>query len=120
MKTILLAEDDAVCRYVVGRTLRKHGYNVLEAEDGMVAERVLETHTPDLVVLDLMMPNLDGLEVLKHLRQRQFQTPILLFSALDHTPMVEEAQSLGVDGYIVKTATVLDDLLEQVEKLVGH
>ena len=39
---ILLAEDDAVCRYVVGRTLRKHGYNVLEAEDGMVAEQVLE------------------------------------------------------------------------------
>jgi two-component system OmpR family response regulator len=99
---ILIAEDDAIIADGLSRSLRQGGYAVDWAADGVDAEAALLTATYDLLILDLGLPKLSGLEVLKHLRARNSQLPVLILTALDGTGDRVKGLDLGADDYMVK------------------
>jgi len=102
METILIVDDDVRLLKMLRRTLVYEGYDVLTAEDGQKAlEQVYEQH-PDLVVLDWMLPELNGLDVLGALREDQNEIPVLMLTARDAIEDRVEGLEGGADDYLVK------------------
>ena len=99
---ILLAEDDRVIADGLGRSLRKSGYAVDWVANGADADSALVSGTYDLVILDLGLPRLSGQEVLKRLRARKSNVPVLVLTALDGTSDRVKGLDLGADDYMVK------------------
>lgn len=99
---ILLAEDDRVIADGLGRSLRKSGYAVDWVANGADADNALLSGTYDLVILDLGLPRLSGQEVLKRLRARKSNVPVLILTALDGTSDRVKGLDLGADDYMVK------------------
>lgn len=101
MQTILIADDDHKIIDMLRRTLVYEGYDVLTAVDGPEALAQAQSHQPDLVVLDWMMPGLSGLEVARRLRAAD-KTPILMLTARDAIEDRVEGLDVGADDYLVK------------------
>ncbi|RVP09942.1 DNA-binding response regulator [Sinorhizobium meliloti] len=100
-KTILIVDDDPEIRRLVGDFLGREGFEVELAQDGWEMDRALERATPDLVILDLMLPGEDGLSICRRLRAKQ-SVPILLLTAKgDETDRVVGLE-IGADDYVVK------------------
>lgn len=98
---ILVVEDDLSLSEVLAFTLRRAGYKVIAAHDGVTALQLWEAEKPELVVLDLNLPKLDGLAVCRQIRS-QAQTPIIILSVLGSDETVVKGLELGADDYIVK------------------
>ena len=117
MKRILVAEDQTDIRDLLALNLRSAGYDVTEAVDGLAALAFENARPHDLLVLDLMMPGMDGLDLCKHLRGRGINTPILMLTAksteLDRVLGLE----LGADDYLTKPFS-LAELLARVKALL--
>jgi two-component system response regulator MprA len=101
MMTILVVDDDPSILSVVSRGLRFEGYQVLVAADGLEALRIAREQALDMVVLDVMLPNLDGLEVCRRLR-RGTDIPILMLTARDAVPDRIAGLDSGADDYLIK------------------
>jgi DNA-binding response OmpR family regulator len=99
---ILIAEDDAIIADGLSRSLRQGGYAVDWAPNGLEADAALVTVTYDLLILDLGLPKLPGLDVLKRLRARGSKVPVLILTALDGTGDRVKGLDLGADDYMVK------------------
>lgn len=99
---ILIAEDDHIIADGLCRSLRQGGYAVDWAPNGQEADAALSTVEYDLLILDLGLPKLPGLEVLKRLRARTSQVPVLILTALDGTGDRVKGLDLGADDYMVK------------------
>ena len=99
---ILIAEDDAIIADGLSRSLRQAGYAVDWAANGQDADTALLTVSYDLLILDLGLPKLPGIEVLKRLRSRTSQLPVLILTALDGTHDRVKGLDLGADDYMVK------------------
>ncbi len=109
---ILIAEDETALRDFVSRNLRARGYVVSEAGNGLEALALWERENPNLVVLDIMMPRMDGLEVCRRIRERS-NTPIIALTALDAEADKVAALDLGADDYLTKPFGV-EELLARV------
>jgi two-component system KDP operon response regulator KdpE len=99
--SILLVEDDDATRISIATFLRAHGHEVVEAADARSATADWERRRPDLIVLDLGLPDEDGLIVIRHIR-REATTPILVLSARDREADKVAALDLGADDYVTK------------------
>jgi two-component system OmpR family response regulator len=99
---ILIAEDDVIIADGLTRSLRQAGYAVDWAPNGLEADTALVTSTYDLLILDLGLPKMPGLEVLKRLRARNSQLPVLILTALDGTSDRVKGLDLGADDYMAK------------------
>lgn len=100
-KTILIVEDESDIRDMLRLRLKKEGFEVLTADNGQHALGVFDEGRPDLVILDLMLPFLGGMEVLRAIRKTQ-QTPVLILSAKGEESDVIVGLELGADDYVVK------------------
>ncbi|MCI0398922.1 MAG: response regulator transcription factor [Chloroflexi bacterium] len=98
---ILIVEDDLALSDVLAFTLRRAGYEVVMAYDGLAALQVWQEQAPDLIVLDLNLPKLDGLAVCRQIRS-QAQTPIIILSVRGGDEAVVQGLELGADDYVVK------------------
>src|SRR5438094_10024044 len=98
-KRILLAEDEVALRDFVSRNLRARGFEVLEANNGLEALAVWEREDPHLLILDIMMPRMDGLEVCRRVRERS-AVPIIVLTALDDERDQVTALAVGSDDYL--------------------
>ncbi|MEI7771522.1 MAG: response regulator transcription factor [Chloroflexales bacterium] len=116
MPTILVVDDDPQIRSVLGRGLRFEGYGVCLAEDGGAALRIARGQVPDLVILDGLLPGMDGLEVCRRLRQGT-ATPILMLTARDAVRDRIAGLDSGADDYLVKPFD-FDELLARVRALL--
>ena len=105
MNHILVVDDDATVTSVVKRGLAYEGYVVDTAATGMQALSLARDRTPDLVILDLMLPGLDGYEVLKRLREADANLPVLMLTARDAPDDQVKGLESGADDYMVKPFT---------------
>lgn len=101
MAKLLVVDDDPHIRELVSLFLRKEGFEIIEAEDGEQALAVLEHGPVDLVVLDIMMPRMDGWELCRELR-RHYDIPLLMLTAKGETSQKVKGFELGTDDYLVK------------------
>lgn len=117
-KRILVAEDDRFLRKAAEVTLKRHGYVVLTASDGEEALRVAGAETPDLILLDLIMPKLQGFEVLRTLKQDPATVgiPVIVLSNLGQPGDVQQAMDGGAAAYVVKADLSLQELVKRVEE----
>ena len=99
---ILVVEDDACLRKLMSAALKQHGYVTFLANDGLEALDVLEKTNIDLIISDIMMPNMDGYELTRHLRKADFNLPILMVTAKETFEDKQEGFSAGTDDYMVK------------------
>ncbi len=104
MKRILVIEDEEVLRLAIVVTLEKHGYHVLEAEDGDQGIALAHAQLPDLVLSDLSMPGLDGFAVLKSLRSQPTTSaiPVILMTGVEDSPSARLGMERGADDYLCK------------------
>jgi two-component system response regulator MprA len=115
--SILVVDDDAPIRRVLDRTLRAEGYDVVPTADGGAALAAVERAAPDLVVLDVAMPGLDGLAVCRRLRGKGLALPILLLTARDAVDDRVAGLDAGADDYLVKPFAA-EELLARVRALL--
>lgn len=104
--TILLVDDDEAVRKVLGFPLERDGYDVIQAADGEEALRRFEQTPVDLVVLDIMLPRLDGLEVCRQMRVQSTSVPIIMLTARDDELDKVLGLELGADDYITKPFSI--------------
>jgi DNA-binding response OmpR family regulator len=116
MMNLLLVEDDERVRRFVIRGLEAEGYSVSFAGDGPEALDRARAESYDVLILDVMLPGMDGREVCRRLRTRQVETPILMLTALDHTECKVEALRGGADDYLTKPFD-FEELLARIEAL---
>ena len=119
MKTVLIADDKATGRELVRTVLEKAGFHVIEASDGLEALRSARESQPDLIILDLHMPGLDGFGVIQELRRDAnfTATPVMALTASAMQGDRERAMSVGFTGYITKPIR-LGALRGEVERLL--
>jgi len=115
MRSILIVEDDPLVRKTLASQLAKKGFDVAVAEAGEDGVRVFSEFTPDLVLLDVRLPDIDGLEVLRRIRERDRRAVILVMTAFDDMKTTVEAIKLGAFEYLVKplNMTELDLAIEK-------
>ncbi len=101
MSTVLVVDDEPSVRDVVVRYLKQEGYDTLEAGDGDTARDLLETQTPSLVVLDLMLPGMDGLTLCRWIRERS-ELPVIMITALGEETDRLTGLEVGADDYMTK------------------
>lgn len=120
-KTILTVEDSANIRRLIAYNLKRQGYTVLEAGDGKEAVRTLQQTVPDLIILDIRMPQMDGFQLLELMRKypKAAAIPVVMMTALSQPDDVDRALRLGVVDYLVKP---LDPtvLLAKVKEALTH
>ena len=123
MSTVLVVDDEAGTRQTMMRLLGREGYETVGAGDGREALQVLEARTPDVIVLDLMMPGMDGLELLEAIqRHPQWKAlPVVVLTALSDTHTVNRAHQLGAKAYLVKATFSVAEMLDHVKRYAaGH
>ncbi len=102
MIKILVAEDDKALNWLVCSYLKDSGYAVVPCFDGQEALNALEEQFFDMIISDIMMPNVDGYELAKAVRAQDAKVPILFMTALDEKPSKQYGYKLGIDDYVVK------------------
>jgi DNA-binding response OmpR family regulator len=123
VKKILIVEDDTDLRNVLADRLSSYNYEILQAEDGAQALQQIQDHKPDLVLLDLLLPKVDGFAVLENVRHHPSSqiaaTKIIVLSNLWSNKDILRVKSLRVDEYYVKANTNLEEIFEKVKKVMA-
>ncbi len=118
-KNILICDDAAFMRMMIKDILTKNGYNIVgEAENGAKAVEKYNELKPDLVLMDITMPEMDGIEALKKIKATDANASIIMCSAMGQQAMVIESIQSGAKDFIVKPFQA-DRVLEAVQKVVG-
>lgn len=113
MSSILVVEDDPIIRQTVEYSLRRAGFDVSSVGDGFAALEAVESEVPDLILLDLMLPGIDGYEVAANLRARDKASAIIMLTALDQERDKVRGLDSGADDYITKPFS-MEELLARV------
>ena len=115
---ILVAEDDRLLRKAAEMALKRHGYTVLTAADGEEALQAARSVLPDLILLDLIMPKLNGFDVLQALKKDAptAHIPVIILSNLGQDRDVQQAMDAGAAAYFIKTDLSLQALVQRVEE----
>ncbi len=119
-KKIMVVDDETLILALFDIMLRKRGFIVMKASDGYTALAMLESATPDLIILDVMMPGMDGIELCRRIRKRSqtAHTPVIIASAIYDTKSVQRGFEAGANDYLSKP-TLHTDLLAKVSAMLG-
>ncbi len=122
MKKILFIEDESALQKTLGDTLKKKGYDVIGALDGESGLRMAKLKKPDLILLDLILPKMDGFEVLEKLKEDEEtkEIPIIILTNLERMQDIEKALELGAKTFLVKANYTLEEVVEKVKKALGE
>lgn len=121
MAKILVAEDDKFIASAYRVKLSKEGYDIKIASDGQEVFDILATFTPDLILLDLVMPVKDGFTVLEELKTNDSwkNIPVIVASNLSQKEDVDKGMALGANDYIIKSQMPINMVLDKIKKLLG-
>src|ERR1700712_1209672 len=117
MVNICLVEDEQKVAAFICRGLEEHGYKLKVAKDGVAAKALLQAIDFDLVILDVMLPDINGIELCRQIRQTDTKTPILMLTALDQIQNKVSGLKSGADDYLVKPFH-FSELLARIEALL--
>jgi CheY-like chemotaxis protein len=119
-KEILVVEDDQFLAKVYQTKLKKEGYNVFIALDGEEALSHIKKQKPALILLDLILPKMDGFEVLEKLKNDEStkKIPVIILSNLGQDDDIERGKKLGAEDYFVKANTSLAEILKKIQKYI--
>lgn len=117
MVKILVVEDNADMRELFCTVLSDGGYTAIPAVDGIDALEIMDREYIDLIIADIMMPNMDGYELINSLRSAEYELPIVIVTAKDQFADMQKAFNLGIDDYMIKPINV-NELLLRVEALL--
>ena len=122
MKTILFIEDEAALQKTFGDMLEIKGYKMFSALDGETGLQLAKSEKPDLILLDLVIPRIHGLDVLKQLKEypETKDIPIIILTNLEGINEVEKALELGATTYLVKAQYDLAEVFEKIQKTIGE
>lgn len=115
-RKILIVDDESSMRLLLRRTLELGFYTVYEAANGTSALRMIEQIDPDIILLDINLPDMNGISILQEIRKSDFTVGVLMVSALNHRHAIELAQSEGADGFVGKPY-LIKDILNAVARL---
>ena len=119
MAKILIVDDAAFMRMMIKDIITKNGYEVVaEAANGVEAVELYKSHQPDLVTMDITMPEMDGIEAVKQIKAVNPAAKVIMCSAMGQQSMVMDAIKAGANDFIVKPFQA-DRVLEAVKKIVG-
>jgi DNA-binding response OmpR family regulator len=122
-KKIVIVEDDAAMREIVVHKLSANGYNVVQAEDGKEGIDLIVKEKPDIVLLDLMLPEVDGFQVLQAIRKHEDKqvanTPIIVLSNLWSNKDILKTKALHVQAYMVKAYFTTEEIMKKVNEVLG-
>lgn len=122
MKKILFIEDEATLQEALGNVLKQTGYKVISALDGEIGLRLAKSEKPNLILLDLIMPKLNGFEVLKRLADdgETKDIPVIVLTNMEEMKDINKAIELGAKTYLVKTEYNLEEVISKVKKVLGE
>jgi len=118
MKTILFIEDESVLQKTFGEVLKQEGYEMISALDGKSGLRLAKNKRPDLILLDLILPEMHGFEVLKGLKEDKEtkEIPVIVLTNLERIEDIDRALELGATTYLVKAQYSLEEVVEKIKK----
>jgi CheY-like chemotaxis protein len=118
-KKILWVEDDKFLGNILLKKFETSGHTVLKASDGDEALGILGTETPDVIVLDILLPGLTGFEILQKVRMidKCKKTPVIMLSNMNKPSDIEKAKVLGAQKFLVKAAVSLDQIIKEIEQI---
>ena len=121
-KKILFIEDEAALQKSLGDLLREKGFEVISAVDGETGLRLAKESFPDLILLDLILPRMHGLKLLKKLKEDENtkNIPVIILTNLENISDIEKAIELGATTYLVKANYSLEEIAEKVKKALEH
>ena len=120
MKKVLFVEDESALQKALTDILTRAGYKVISALDGEIGLRLAKSEKPDLILLDIILPRLDGFEVLKRLKENPGlkEIPVIVLTNLERIEDVEKAIELGAKTYLVKTQYTIEEVIEKIKKAI--
>jgi DNA-binding response OmpR family regulator len=122
MKTVLFIEDESALQKTFGDLLADKGYKIISALDGELGLNLAKKTKPDLILLDLILPKSNGIEVLRQLKEdSETKTiPIIILTNLEGISEVERALELGATTYLVKAQYTLEEVFGKIKKALGE
>lgn len=120
-KKILWVEDDTFLSDVISRKLASQSGEFLYATNGADALLKMEEHTPDAIVLDLILVGMSGFELLEKIKQNEKtkNVPVLILSNLSQKEDIERCQKLGIQGFFVKAVVTIEEVLDEIKKILN-
>lgn len=120
-KVILLVDDDLTLREMYEERLKAEGYEIIQATNGEEALQKAKESKPNIILLDIMMPKINGFDVLKQLKAdaEMKDTPVIILTALIQDVDRLQGQKLGAADYIVKSETMPGEVIEKIKKALG-
>jgi DNA-binding response OmpR family regulator len=118
-KIILFIDDNPVDRMLINRLLKKSGFEVFLAEDGTVGQRMAQENKPDLIILDILLPGISGIELCKYFKNNEVtrHTPVIFYTSIDTPKHLIDYASYGAQDYIQK-AMPPEELLNSVRSIL--
>lgn len=117
LKTILIVEDEIILSKVLKDKIGKNDFLVITASDGEEALALIKKHKPDLIMLDLLLPKINGEEVLKEIRKKDNKVPVIILSAkADDATIANCINNLGAVDYMIKSEYSLEEVVEKIKK----
>ena len=121
-KKILIVEDDVTMRELVSHKLLSNGFEIKQAEDGKKALELFDAEKPDLVLLDLIIPEIDGFKVLESIRQKKdpaiANTPVIVLSNSWSNKDILSTQALNVQAYMIKAYFTTEEILNKIKEIL--
>ncbi len=118
MKTILFIEDESILQKTFEKIFKKEGYKMISALNGEIGLRLAQLKKPDLILLDLILPKINGFEVLRKLKENKKtkDIPVIVLTNLEEMADIDRAIELGARTYLVKANYSLEEVLEKTKE----
>jgi len=119
-KTILVVEDDTILRDLISQKLKKDNYEIVEAIDGEEGLKKAKEEKPDIILLDLILPGIDGFGVLEQIKKDPeiAKIPVVILSNLGQKEEIEKGMSLGATDFLIKAHFTLSEIVVKIKKIL--
>lgn len=120
-KTILIIEDDVFFRTVISKEFETEGFNVMEAANSVEVFKLLENTTPDFILLDILLPGMNGYEILEKIKadKKTLNIPVIMLSNLGQRDEIEKAKNLGAEDFMIKVNFVPEEIVQRVKEVLN-